>query len=89
MITFEMSAKLGGLIYWIQSVYVVPEYRKRGAFKSLFNEVVKIAKEDPIGKSVRLYVDADNQNAMKVYEKMGMSKMDETNFDELDFHFEH
>jgi hypothetical protein len=27
MVTFEMSAALGGMIYWIQSVYVKPDYR--------------------------------------------------------------
>lgn len=84
-----MSPKLGGLIYWIQSVYVVPEYRNKGAFKKLFNEVVRIAKEDPLGKSVRLYVDCENSKAIDVYEKLGMSKLAESNFEEADFHFSH
>lgn len=89
MITFEISPKLGGLIYWIQSVYVLPEFRNKGAFRSLFQEVVRVAKEDPIGKSVRLYVDLDNNKAIEVYEKMGMNRMAETNFEELDLHFSH
>jgi len=28
MVTYEMSIEVGGQIYWIQSVFVVPEARK-------------------------------------------------------------
>lgn len=63
LITFEMSPALGGLIYWIQSVYVKPECRKQGYFRALYNKVVEIARKDPLGHSVRLYVDKDNKNA--------------------------
>jgi ribosomal protein S18 acetylase RimI-like enzyme len=58
-----MSPEFGGLIYWIQSVYVRPEFRKLGCFRALFNKVLELAKEDPIAKSVRLYADKDNVNA--------------------------
>ena len=40
LITFEMSLKLGGMIYWIQSAYVLPEYRGKGAFRALYDFVV-------------------------------------------------
>ena len=57
MLTFEMSPRIGGLIYWIQSVYTLPEHRKKGAFKALYNHAVSEAKKDPLAKEVRLYVD--------------------------------
>ena len=63
MITFEMSPMLGGLIYWIQSVYVVPEHRAKGVFRALYNYVVEETRKDPIAKCVRLYVDAENTSA--------------------------
>ena len=44
-------------------MYVKPEHRKKGCFRALYNKVVEIAKKDPIAKSVRLYVDKDNENA--------------------------
>ena len=72
MVTHEMSAKLGGIINWIQSVYVFAEYRKKGVFRQLYNHVYETSKADPLVKCVRLYVETENETAMKVYEKMGM-----------------
>ena len=40
MITYEMSVAVGGLIYFIKSVFVVPEARRKGVFRSLFNLVI-------------------------------------------------
>ena len=85
MITFEMSPVFGGLIHWIQSVYVVPEARKKGVFRSLYNTVVEAAKANPEVKCVRLYVEKENLSAQSVYEKLGMSKMDTYDFDEIDY----
>ena len=36
-------------------------------------------------KAVRLYVETDNYTAQAVYEKLGMYKLDTSNFDEKDF----
>jgi ribosomal protein S18 acetylase RimI-like enzyme len=63
LITFEMSPRLGGMIYWIQSVYVLPEYRGQKVFRALYEFVVAQSNADPIAKCVRLYVDADNVKA--------------------------
>ena len=89
MVTFEMQPRLGGLLHMIQSVYVDAEYRKKGVFRSLYNKVVECAKADPITKAVRLYVDHDNETAMAVYSKLGMTCMDSWAFDEKDFVFSH
>ena len=48
-----------------------------------------LAKADPLAKAVRLYVEKDNETAMAVYEKMGMEKMTDWNFDEVDYIFNH
>ena len=69
MITFEMSPRLGGMIYWIQSAYVLPEYRGTGVFKALYDFVIDQASADPISKDVRLCVDATNTKAQAVYSK--------------------
>ena len=84
-----MSPRLGGLIYWIQSAYVVPEFRGKGAFRALYDLVVATAKADPIAKCVRLYVDSENTKAQAVYSQLGMAKLDGINFEEHDFHFSH
>ena len=85
MLTYEMSAVFGGLIHWIQSVFVVPEGRKKGVFRALYNTVVERAKANPDVKCVRLYVETENLKAQAVYEKLGMSKMDTYDFDEIDY----
>lgn len=57
--------------WWIQSVYVAPEFRRQGVFTSLFKAVDSAAKEEGV-KSIRLYVDRTNESAQKCYHKQGM-----------------
>jgi len=89
LITLEMSPQLGGLVYWIQSAYVLPECRGKGAFRALYDFVCAQCKADPIGKCVRLYVDATNVKAQAVYSQLGMHKLEGFSFEEHDFHFSH
>ena len=63
MLTYEMSAAVGGMIYFIQSVYVNSEVRKKGVFRALYNGIVEKARLDPICKCVRLYVELENHTA--------------------------
>ena len=58
---------------WIQSVYVSPDYRKKGIFMAMYEEVLKLAKSEGVSQ-VRLYVDKDNKKAQTVYQKAGMSE---------------
>ena len=58
---------------WIQSVYVSPAYRRNGIYKTMYDEVLKLAKSEGISQ-VRLYVDKDNKKAQTVYQKLGMSE---------------
>jgi ribosomal protein S18 acetylase RimI-like enzyme len=72
MITYEWSDWRNGVVWWIQSLYVSPDYRRVGVFKGLFNYIQKIVSADPKIKGVRLYVDTRNKSAQQVYEKIGM-----------------
>ena len=63
MIHFEMNITLGGLVHWINSVYVHPEHRKVGVFRMMYDYVVGVAKTEQMVKCVRLYVDLDNKVA--------------------------
>lgn len=58
---------------WIQSVYVSPEYRNNGIFKTMYNKVMELAESEEVSQ-VRLYVDKYNQKAQTVYQKLGMSE---------------
>ena len=72
LITFEWSDWRNGNVYWIHSVYVLPEFRKKGVFKTMYLHMKNIAQKDKNIRGLRLYVDKTNTNARKVYETMGM-----------------
>ncbi len=72
LITKEWSDWRNRWILWIQSVYVLPEHRGKGIFKSLYNHVKTLAAEDKEVAGLRLYVDKTNKTAIKVYRKLGM-----------------
>ena len=73
MITREWSDWNNGWYWWIQSVYVMPEDRGQGIFRTMYTKVIEMAKEQNIAQ-VRLYVDRYNTNAQKVYQKLGMEE---------------
>ena len=45
-IAYCMNLELGGYTYIFDCIYVIPEYRGKGVFKSLFNAGLEIAKKD-------------------------------------------
>ena len=71
--TFEWSDWRNGTILWIQSVYVVPEFRRKGTYKALYGHIRTMVEHDPSMKGIRLYADKSNLTAQKVYEKLGMT----------------
>ena len=71
MITHEWSDWRDGDMWWIQSVYVVPEARKLGVFRSLFSHVEALARDAGV-VAIRLYVDRHNERAKQTYRKMGL-----------------
>jgi ribosomal protein S18 acetylase RimI-like enzyme len=73
MITSEWSDWRNGVIWWIQSVYVSPDYRKRGVFQNILNYIETLAKEIPEIKALRLYVMKENQIARRAYRSLGMN----------------
>jgi GNAT superfamily N-acetyltransferase len=72
MITYEWSDWRNGMVWWIQSVYVIPEFRRRGVYGGLYSHVKTIVEPDPSIRGIRLYVDNRNQSAQQVYARLGM-----------------
>jgi len=71
MVTYEWSDWRNGNVYWIQSVYVAKDYRRRGFFKALYNYVKTEAQANgAIG--LRLYAFHSNDRAHATYKAMGM-----------------
>lgn len=73
LVQYEWSDWRNGKVLWLHSVYVKPEFRKKGAFALLYEHVSQMVSNNPELKGIRLYVDKTNMGAAKVYERMGMS----------------
>ena len=73
MLTREWSDWNNGWYWWIQSVYVAPDYRRQGVYKSMYNAVCTDAKQPTIAQ-VRLYVDETNTRGQEVYSSLGMQE---------------
>lgn len=72
LITYEWSDWRSGMVWWIQSVYTIPEFRKRGVYAALYAHIRAQVEPDPSIRGIRLYVDNRNVDAQKVYARLGM-----------------
>ena len=90
MITKEWSDWRNGVFWWIQSVFVKKEYRRRGIYRSMYQFIKELAndklandKEDVCG--FRLYVEQDNNIAQETYRVLGMTQLPYLMFEESKF----
>jgi GNAT superfamily N-acetyltransferase len=74
MITYEWSDWRNGNIWWIQSVYVRQEFRRKGVFRQLFRSLESLARTQKDVCGLRLYMHADNRAARRSYETLGMHR---------------
>lgn len=73
MITYEWSDWRNGMFWWIQSVYVAPDWRRRGIYRRMHETIIVRAKGDPGICGIRLYVEQDNRTAQAVYQRVGLA----------------
>ncbi|HET7266588.1 MAG TPA: GNAT family N-acetyltransferase [Oleiagrimonas sp.] len=73
LVTYEWSDWRNGSFWWIQSVYVAREARRRGVFRALHAAVEQRARAaGAVG--VRLYVELENTRAQQTYASLGMER---------------
>ena len=72
MVTYEWSDWRNGQFWWLQSVYVVPEARRRGVFQAMYDHVDALVRATPGVCGLRLYVETDNSRAQRTYERCGL-----------------
>ncbi len=72
MITYEWSDWRNGELWWLQSVYVHPDFRRRGVFTGLYRHVEQLARENDQVRGLRLYVEEENGTGQDVYSHLGM-----------------
>jgi len=82
LITREWSDWRNADVWWIQSVYVSREARRRGVYRRLHEHVRERAREEGAA-GLRLYVDRDNEPARRTYEELGMRRSDYRMFEEM------
>jgi GNAT superfamily N-acetyltransferase len=73
MVTYEWSDWRNGVFWWIQSVYIRHDCRRKGIFSALHRHVESLARSTPEVCGLRLYVERENRRAQKTYETLGMT----------------
>lgn len=73
LITLEWSDWRAKTLYWIQSLYVESDYRRKGIFRSMYRFLKEEIAERGDVAGIRLYVDLGNVSAQKAYEALGMN----------------
>ncbi len=67
------SGEAGGYVVWIEELFILPGYRNKGLGSEFF-EYVKQHIEPEVAR-IRLEVEPDNTNAMRLYKKMGFEPL--------------
>jgi len=66
-ITYEWSDWRNAWFWWLQSVYVHPDYRRRGVFAALYGHILDLARRSGDVCGLRLYVAQANDPAITTY----------------------
>ncbi|MGK0380757.1 MAG: ribosomal protein S18 acetylase RimI-like enzyme [Flavobacteriales bacterium] len=74
MVTSEWSDWRNGVFWWVQSVYISPDFRRQGVYAQLYAEVKILAEQQQNICGFRLYVEKENLIAQKTYESLGMEQ---------------
>jgi len=74
MVTYEWSDWRCSVFWWIQSVYVKPQFRKQGVFRSLYEFLKEMASQEENICGFRLYAEQSNDTAHNTYGSVGMKE---------------
>ena len=73
LITYEWSDWRNATFWWIQSVFVDPDWRRKGIYRSIHKHLLSMvdSRDDICG--IRLYVERSNVIAQETYKELGMT----------------
>ena len=74
LITYEWSDWRNATFWWIQSVYVHPDWRRMGVYRRMYAYVLDAASARKDICGIRLYVERSNAVAQQTYANLGMRK---------------
>lgn len=69
LLALTYSNEAGGLVLWIEEIYILPEYRDLGLGSELFTFIENLAKNG--FARIRLEAEPGNQRAVALYQRMG------------------
>ncbi len=72
-LTFEWSDWRNGVFWWLQSVYVRPEYRRKGVLRALYDRILEMSTDHGVC-GIRLYVERENRAAQDAYRRLGLEQ---------------
>jgi ribosomal protein S18 acetylase RimI-like enzyme len=84
LVTKEWSDWRAGDFWWVQSVYILPDYRRKGIYNRMYSYIKNLAGKESDVCGLRLYVEHKNIIAQKTYQSLGML---ETNYRLYEFEF--
>lgn len=70
LVSKTFSREAGGSVWWLEELYILPEYRGKGLGRSYFDFIEKAAAENGV-RRLRLEVEPDNTRAAKLYSALG------------------
>jgi len=74
LVTREWSDWRNNWFWWIQSVYIIEEFRGKQIYSRMYDFVKQMANKTGNVCGFRLYVEKENIHAQKVYKKLGMDE---------------
>lgn len=74
MVTTEWSDWRNGVFWWVQSVYISPDFRRQGIYAQLYLQVKALGELQQNVCGFRLYVEKENHIAQKTYASLGMQE---------------
>ena len=72
-VRYEWSTWRNATFWWLENVYVLPEWRRRGIFTAMHRYVYNEARRRDEVCGIRLYAAAENQGARQTYRSLGMT----------------
>ena len=76
LIARTYSQEAGGIVIWIEEIYVKEEFRNKG----LGSEFIEYVKENIPAKRYRLETEPDNHKAQQLYKRHGFEHLKYINF---------
>lgn len=73
LLSKTFSQEAGGLVYWIEEIFVLPEFRSMGLGKEFFSFLNNRLPQNT--KRLRLEVEEDNTRAFSLYKKLGFKEL--------------